>query len=212
MLLFAALLPWIVIVPGAWLLSQLLRQNGRLLLRIEALENAVTQIGDEMESGASATGNRPLTESKIARDGLSAGSDAQDFRLPTLDGGELSLSDYRGKRVCLVFSDPSCAPCQALMPELENIHRQSGDIQLVLISRGDVAENRRKARVHRLTFPIALQRSWEISKLYAMFTTPIAYLIDEEGRIVSDVAIGAPAILHQLSNTHHSAEQPIAVT
>jgi hypothetical protein len=42
---------------------------------------------------------------------------------------------------------------------------------------------------------VALQQQWEISRLYAMFATPVAYLIDEAGVIVTDVAVGTDAIL-----------------
>jgi hypothetical protein len=40
-----------------------------------------------------------------------------------------------------------------------------------------------------------MQRQWEISKQYGMFATPIAYLIDERGINVHDVAIGVEPIL-----------------
>ena len=40
-------LAWIAILMGCWLGWQLLRQNGRLLLRVEELENRL----DELESG-----------------------------------------------------------------------------------------------------------------------------------------------------------------
>ena len=46
-----------------------------------------------------------------------------------------------------------------------------------------------------LTFPIVVQRQWEVSLLYAKFATPIAYLIDERGILLSDVAVGVEPIL-----------------
>jgi len=70
-----------------------------------------------------------------------------------------------------------------------------------MVSRGEVGENRKKAKEHRLTFHIVLQKKWEISKLYAMFATPVGYLIDEEGKTLADVAVGAEAILGLLSGT-----------
>jgi hypothetical protein len=48
---------------------------------------------------------------------------------------------------------------------------------------------------HGLTFPIVLQQQWEISRRYAMFSTPIAYLIDEAGVVSRDVAVGVEPIL-----------------
>jgi hypothetical protein len=63
-----------------------------------------------------------------------------------------------------------------------------------MISRGEPRENRAKVKEHRLTFPVVLQQQWEISRRYAMFATPIAYLIDEAGVIANDVAVGVEPI------------------
>jgi peroxiredoxin len=156
--------------------------------------------------GAAVRGTRTLADSRIKRDGLSIGTEAPDFTLPSLDGGELALDSYRGRRVLLVFSDPHCPPCQELAPRLEQAHRQIRDLQVLMVSRGAAEENRAKAAQHGLTFPIVLQRKWEISKRYAMFATPIAYLIDSDGVIASDVAVGPESILSLVE----SAPQAIA--
>ena len=64
-----------------------------------------------------------------------------------------------------------------------------------MISRGEPKENRAKVKEHNLTFPVLLQQRREISRLYAMFATPIAYLIEESGVITHDVAVGLEPIL-----------------
>jgi len=174
--------------------------------------------------------NRSLARSKIARDGLKAGTTAPLFRLPRLDGGELALEDLRGRRVLLVFSDPHCGPCNAVAPILEEFYRSSVamnhlvasqvggavhspppltvrspngaqgtarptlETAVVMISRGEPKENRAKVKEHGLTFPVVLQQHWEISRCYAMFATPIAYLIDDAGIIAQDVAVGDDGI------------------
>jgi peroxiredoxin len=155
-------------------------------------------------------GNRPLAESRIQRNGLAAGTTAPNFTLPRLDGGSLSLAEYRGRKVLLVFSDPNCGPCQALAPQLEQVHSHTGDLQILMVSRGDVEANRAKAAEHGLTFPIVLQKQWEISRQYAMFASPIAYLIDEEGVIAADVAVGAEAILALLSSAAAEGDRQVA--
>ncbi len=140
---------------------------------------------------------RPLSESHLQRNGLRAGTPAPDFTLKDLNGVEHSLSSLRGRRVLLLFSDPGCGPCQTLAPMLEQRHRRRADpgLQMLMVTRGDLSINREKAREHDLTFPVLIQNSWEISRKYAMFATPIGYLIDEEGTIAADVAVGAEAIL-----------------
>jgi len=237
---------------GGWLGWQLLCQNGRMLLRFDVLEKRLDELEfDESRGGqpeepltgnseirdakpeidqslvtSAATSrfrNRSLARSKIKRDGLKAGTPAPDFHLPRLDGGELSLAALRGRRVLLVFSDPHCAPCQLLAPQLEKFHRENitkarspsprlslpgeGEllpaVEVVMISRGEPKENRAKVKEHGLTFPVVLQRHWEISRRYAMFATPVAYLIDEAGMIALGSAVGVELILNVMSGMNN---------
>jgi len=167
---------------AGWLVFQLLAQNGRLLERIDRLEQTVDALD-------------PLKNSRIVRDGLKAGTPAPDFQLPRVGGSELSLAQYRGRRVLLVFSDPTCGPCNELAPKLQQRHAQDAARSIVMVSRGDLDANVRKIEEHGITFPVALQRQWEISRLYGMFATPIGFLIDEEGIIAAPVAVGPDRIL-----------------
>jgi peroxiredoxin len=131
----------------------------------------------------------------LNRSGLKAGTPAPGFRLPRLDGEELALEDYRGRRVLLVFSDPGCGPCEQLTPQLERLHREREDLQVLVVSRQDAETNRQKVAKLGLTFPVVLQQNWEVSLLYAMFATPVGYLIDERGVLASDAATGVEPIL-----------------
>jgi peroxiredoxin len=184
---------------------------------------------DQIESVAAANGSahhgapgdRSLARSRLNRSGLKAGAPAPDFRLPHIDEGELSPSDFRGGRVLLVFSDPNCGPCDELAPRLQEIHLRWPELQVLVVSRGDVDANRDKAARLGLTFPIVLQTQWEISLKYAMFATPIGYLIDEQGILASDVAVGVGPILalageqgpelYEGDSRQLSAEQAVAV-
>ena len=83
----------------------LLRQQGRLLLRIEALEQA------------GGLGANALDSPKAAQpSGLDIGVDAPDFRLQNLDGQHVSLQALRsrGTPVVLIFTDAACGPCVSL--------------------------------------------------------------------------------------------------
>jgi peroxiredoxin len=68
-----------------------------------------------------------------------------------------------------------------------------------MISRGETEANRQKIAEQGLTFPIVLQRHWEISRDYGVFATPVGYLIDEKGLLATSVAMGADAILNLTS-------------
>jgi peroxiredoxin len=167
------------------------------------LQLATTIVADQNEAGmaengsglSGGKGDASLARSRLNRNGLKAGAVAPDFQLPRLDVGELSLADLRGRRVLLVFSDPDCGPCDELAPRLQEIHLRRQDLQVLVVSRRDVEANRAKVVALGLTFPIVLQRQWEISLQYAMFATPVGYLIDEQGILASDVAVGVGPIL-----------------
>ena len=233
-IVFGTVLSWLLIALGIWLGFQLVRQNGRLLLRLEAIEKRLASgagakrpaagglpigvVADQNEAGVSENGSVPgrangdpsLARSRLNRNGLKSGVTAPDFRLPRLDGGELSLAELRGGRVLLVFSDPDCGPCDELAPRLQEIHLQRPDFQVLVVSRRDVEANRAKVAALGLTFPIVLQQSWEISMKYAKFATPIGYLIDEQGILASDLAVGVGPILALVgapgNESHDNAE------
>ncbi|MBL8850801.1 MAG: TlpA family protein disulfide reductase [Planctomycetaceae bacterium] len=136
-----------------------------------------------------------LARSQLNRNGLKAGAVAPEFTLPRIDGGELSLADFRGHQTLLVFSDPDCGPCDELAPRLQSLHSEHADLKVLMISRRDMDATRDKAATLGLTFPIAMQKQWELSLKYGMFATPIGYLVDEQGVLQSDVAVGVEPIL-----------------
>jgi peroxiredoxin len=156
---------------------------------------------NERNGGASGNGaahkhpDPSLARSRLNRSGLKAGAVAPEFTLPRIDAGELSLSDLHGQRVLLVFSDPDCGPCDELAPRLQELHVTRPDLQVLVISRRDADATRAKAESLGLTYPIVMQKQWEISLKYGMFATPIGYLIDGQGAVLKDVAVGVEPIL-----------------
>jgi peroxiredoxin len=145
---------------------------------------------------------KPLSQSRLERNGIRPGTPAPTFNLPDLDGGELSLDERAGERRLVIFSDPHCGPCMELAPRLARLDpdaRERG-VRIMMVSRGDVDENREKRDRYGIQFPIGLQRRWEVSRKYGIFSTPVGFLVDAEGRIVNEVAIGPEAILALLEH------------
>jgi peroxiredoxin len=142
-------------------------------------------------------GERPLAESRIERNGLSAGTPAPVFELPEVRGGTVSLSEHRGRKVLLIFSDPHCGPCGKLAPHLIRLHEEhrNNGLDLLLVGRGEIEENRRYATEQGFEFPVVVQRRWELSKQYGIFATPVGFLIGEDGVIARNVARGYDEIL-----------------
>ena len=169
-----------------WFLMHLLRQNGRLLVRVEALE-ARLGVG----------GVAPSTNGGQAQQaGLPVGSEAPGFTLSGLHGEALTLESLRssGKPVMLIFTEPNCGPCNALLPEIgrwqeEHAHK----LTISLVSRGDPEENKTKAQEHGLAH-VLLQDDWEVSEAYQVAGTPSALLVSPDAKIGSPLAGGAETI------------------
>jgi peroxiredoxin len=196
--------------PAAYLLDE----KGRIAKPIAIGAHEVPELA-EVAAGRRRrlTSELSLSDSRIEREGLKAGSLAPDFELPDLYGRGVSLAEQRGRRVLLVFSDPECGPCDALLPDLVRLDREHGqdDLMLMLVSRGGVEENRSKAQAIGVEFPVVLQSGWKLSKKYGIFATPVAFLIDEEGVIERDVARG-PAEILALADSALSAEGRVPIS
>jgi peroxiredoxin len=180
--------------PVAYLLDEQGRVAGPLAVGAdEVLDLARETAGARRRLGS----ERSLGESQIEREGLRAGAPAPTFALPDVDGKTVSLAEYRGRKVLLVFSDPHCGPCEALLPELVRLDREhrGNNLQVLVVGRGDPAENRSKSREHGLEFPVVVQKGWKLSKQYGIFATPVAFLVSEDGVIERDVARGRDEII-----------------
>ena len=138
--LLGGVLVLILLAGQWWFLVHLLRQNGRLLVRLETLEESVAAGG----SIAPSQNGTPIDQGE----GLPVGSTAPEFSLSGLHGETLTLEALRssGKPVMLLFTDPGCGPCNAMLPEVgrwQEEHAQK--LTLALVSRGEVEENKTKA-------------------------------------------------------------------
>ena len=93
-------------------LVHVLRQNGRILLRLDAAEARLGMADD------------PSPEPS----GLPVGEVAPNFSLPNLDDSTVTLDAVAeaGKRIVLVFSEPSCGACDEVLPDVARWQRVMG--------------------------------------------------------------------------------------
>jgi peroxiredoxin len=165
------------------LIYQLLRQHGRLLLRVEALEGRLA--GSGAGSGSKPQPRRP--------EGIPVGAAVEPFELPAVSGAAVSLADYRGNRVVLVHWSPGCGFCAQIAPDLAELEPKlrKRNTELLLLSYGDAEPNRALAEEHGLRSPILLQETGNPLPAFMGLGTPVAYLLDEEGRVAEPLAFGA---------------------
>jgi thiol-disulfide isomerase/thioredoxin/uncharacterized membrane protein YphA (DoxX/SURF4 family) len=171
-------------VGGAWFALTLLRQNGRLLLRIERLEAAVADAGIELESASPAL------------PGPSVGDVAPRFTLETAGGGTHTMSRLLapGLPVLLVFADPGCGPCDELAPDVARWQRDHADaVTVAVVSGGDREASVSKADTHGLD-GVLLDPDRSVGSAYQASGTPAAVLVSPAGMIAAPVAQGADAV------------------
>jgi methylamine dehydrogenase accessory protein MauD len=189
-----------------WLQFEVLRQQGRLLLRLDAMEARLDgrYIGNgplyQIDThGHGANGHHHAGHDHAARppeQGLPVGAPSPEVDLPDLDGGRWTLDRLTapGKPVLLVFVDPHCGSCSGLLPDVGRWQReQSEAVSVMLVSTGKPDENRQKVAEHGVG-PVLLQQDFEVATAFEVTGTPSAIVIRPDGTIGSRLAGGADAI------------------
>ena len=127
-----------------------------------------------------------------AREGFSA----PDFSLELLGGGQVTLSELRGKVVLVNLWASWCPPCRAEMPAIERVYRSYKDLGLVVLGVNTTNQDSESAAASfvqemGLSFPIPLDRSGAVSASYNLRGLPSSYFIDRQG-IIRSVVVGGP--------------------
>jgi cytochrome c-type biogenesis protein len=124
--------------------------------------------------------------------GAQAGQLAPDFTLRDAAGVDVSLSDYRGQPVAMIFWASWCPYCRQEMPLLQNMYETYNDQGLVVVGvdlLGSKGETQEKALEfvgqEGITFPILFDESGQVFSQYQGRGVPNLIFVDQEGVIVS---------------------------
>jgi peroxiredoxin len=130
---------------------------------------------------------------------LPTGVQAPPVRLPDLDGEEAELASFKGHPALMLFWNPACGFCQRLLTDMTawERRRSKDDPALLIVSTGSVEANRALGFQSR----IVLDAAFATGTKFGVQGTPSAVLIDADGRVASDVAVGANAILELVGAT-----------
>lgn len=163
-----------------WFCWQLLQQNGRLLLRLEA--------GDD-GTGAASAGSRTLPS-------LAAGTVAPRFSGHDLQGEPVSLDSLlaHGQPVALFFTDPGCGACELVLGAVAQAQRERADrLTLAVISSGSIDRIEVKASQFGLD-RVVPQNDESVFNAFGLNGVPGIVEIDVDGTLSRPAALGVDAV------------------
>ena len=129
---------------------------------------------------------------------LENGQKAPDFTLKSIDGQEYSLSNFVGKVVVLEWFNPGCPFVRYAHQNqvMHNIAQKNPDVVWLAINssgpkkQGHGLKANKKARDKwSISYPILLDETSEVGRIYSAKTTPHMYVIDQSGVLVYQGAI-----------------------
>jgi peroxiredoxin len=122
----------------------------------------------------------------VAEVGPAIGMRAPNFSLPTADGETLTLAEQTGAPLVLNFFASWCTSCREEMALFEQASRDGSTILGVnLREKPEVVQA--LATETGATFPLALDRSGEVTRAYRVTNLPATFLLDEEARVITIV-------------------------
>ncbi len=134
---------------------------------------------------------------------VAVGSEAPDFKLPTPEGKEVSLSDFRGKVVLVDFWASWCGPCRRENPNVvaayNKYHDKGFEVLGVSLDGLPRQQNARDAWLKaiqddNLTWThVSEMNGWStvVKNMYKFNGIPHAVLVDREGVIIAKNLRGA---------------------
>jgi len=195
----------LLILIAIWVgFYQLLKQQGRILLRLDAIAR-----------GAPTTDDNSTERRQALFEGLPSGTVFPNFELPDLSGKTRALADFRGKRLLIILWNFDCGFCEEIANDLATLETDiaAQNAQIVLLASGDDSFNSKHATSHRLKSLILLLTGKEIPKPFEHQGTPVAYFVDEHAQVAAPFASGADQVLalaRRLANPAAEHDDPKA--
>lgn len=161
--------------------------DGNIASHIAAGDIAIRRLVEQIKS-------RDLNEEFLHFLGLNGhrrpniGEKVPEFSVTDISGREITDKDLSGRKTLVAFSSPTCGHCVELMGQVREweSRRKLQDPQLLIFTDGDAEEEGK----HGLESAVIVDKSYKIASRLGMRGVPSAVLINEDGVIATEAAIG----------------------
>ena len=121
---------------------------------------------------------------------IEVGASAPDFKLPTLDGKQVSLSDYKGQIIILKLATTWCPTCKQQTEEIQGAANflRSHNVSFVEVFLQDSEKMVREyLKGEKLPMPhVALIDDGQALKAYSVYLIPRVLIIDQDFKVRRD--------------------------
>jgi peroxiredoxin/uncharacterized membrane protein YphA (DoxX/SURF4 family) len=185
--------PFALSVGGRWTPTALyVDSKGKVASHIAAGDIAIEELVDKLKAAPLDSPFTYFANGSHHGRGLKIGVETPDFSLREINGGEIGKQNLLGKRTLITFWSPTCPHCSAFLDEFKTWEqgRKNGEPNVILVSDGEIEEH----KALQLGSPVVLDKGYKTAAKLGMFGTPSAVLVDENGIIATETAVGASNI------------------
>ena len=121
---------------------------------------------------------------------------APDFTLKTSEGDTYVLSDLKGQAILVNLWATWCPPCRAEMPAIEKMYQEYKEQGFVVLAVNSTVQDNPFDIApfldeYNLTFPVLLDETGDVSRMYQVRSLPSSFFINRQG-IITEVVVGGP--------------------